>query len=125
MVDAVTSQTYVLPVPPSVNNLFATVGKRRVKSKEYKAWQSEAGLRLIVARVGRKRKISGYVAIEIGLPINMRGDIDNRIKPIIDLLVKHAVIDDDRNVARVTVTRSVSGDAAYVVARPTTIAVEW
>ena len=29
---------------------------------------------------------------------NKRSDVDNRIKPVLDLLVQHEVIDDDRHV---------------------------
>ena len=37
-----TEQTFTLPTPPSVNNLFSTVGNRRVKSRTYAAWMQAA-----------------------------------------------------------------------------------
>ena len=30
-----------LPLPPSTNHLFATVGRKRIKTKKYKQWISE------------------------------------------------------------------------------------
>jgi hypothetical protein len=31
-----------LPAPPTVSNLFINVGRRRAKSKRYRAWLTEA-----------------------------------------------------------------------------------
>lgn len=110
---------FELPLPPTSNNIFRNATKRerdaarrrhkklpgRLPTVEYTRWRAHAGLLLDTqfSKQGR-RKISGPV--EIGLLVcraNRRaGDVDNRIKAPIDLLVRHAVIDDDRNVQRVT-----------------------
>jgi Holliday junction resolvase RusA-like endonuclease len=54
-------------------------------------------------------RIAGPVAVAILLPRKMRGDIDNRIKPILDALVGSCRIDDDRNVAKVTASKCLEG----------------
>ena len=45
-----TEQTFTLAVPPSVNNLFVTVGNRRVKSKTYAAWMQAARWQIAAQR---------------------------------------------------------------------------
>jgi len=85
---------YELPFPPSVNNLFATVGKNRIRSARYKAWAKEAGQLIQVQ--GRKR-VPGSVALAVDLvkPDRRRRDLSNTIKAIEDLLVEMQVIEDD------------------------------
>lgn len=93
-----------LPFPPSTNNLFVNAGKRgRVRSSRYDLWLKEAGWEL---QAQRPPKIKGRVAVTIALcPIDKRRrDADNGCKAILDLLVKHQVIeaDDSRIVRSIT-----------------------
>jgi len=74
-------------------------GKGRVRSKKYVAWAKEAGWAIRAQRAGR---LSGKVEVEIGVKRIAAADIDNRIKPALDLLVTMGVIDDDANIERVT-----------------------
>jgi Holliday junction resolvase RusA-like endonuclease len=55
--------------------------------------------------VQRPQPVPGSVEIAIFLPEKMPGDIDNRAKAVLDLLVKHKLIDDDRNVRRLVLER--------------------
>lgn len=94
-----------LPVPPTLNNAYRNVpGKGRVKTREYGAWLAPAII-IIRASVRTAKAVRGPLHIAIRLPLKMRGDIDNRIKPILDALVKSGRIDDDRNVRWLTVWR--------------------
>ena len=128
---------FEIPLPPTSNNIFrnATEKERaaarrnkkkipgRRQTKEYVTWQVHAGLLLNgqFAKQGQ-RKIAGPV--EIGILCcradKRAGDVDNRIKAPIDLLVRHKVIDDDRNVVRVTAewVDDASIEGAVVVVRP-------
>lgn len=106
--------TVDLPVPPSTNNLFVNVGKRRIASDDYKAWRSIAGLRL---NLQHAEKISGPVEIEIAVPRNRRRDLGNYEKALTDFLVAHRCIDDDRNVERLTVAWHDEAREAVVVVR--------
>lgn len=81
-----------LTYPPSTNNLFATVGKRRVVSKEYEAWRVENGWEIQKQRPGALR---GPVRLDIKLQTGRRADASNAIKAIEDLLVTHGVIEGD------------------------------
>ena len=91
-----------LPLPPSTNNLYYNVqGKGRVKSREYRKWQESVVLRF--------RNIGWFedaVSVHIRVPHDRRRDIDNYAKPILDALVNHGVIRDDRYVDYLTVEKS-------------------
>lgn len=91
-----------LPVPPSLNNAYSTVGGRRVAGKTLKAWKEAAGWEL---KNQPRQSFAGKFRIELQLPANMRGDIDNRCKAACDLLTEHRVIPDDRYAWEVTAKR--------------------
>lgn len=102
-----TTQTFVIPEPPSVNNLFRNVpGKGRVKTKRYSIWMRAAQWDVILD--GNKpmqiETLTGPVEISIELG-KSRGDIDNRIKGILDLLVYTHVIRDDSQVQFLVIAR--------------------
>lgn len=112
--------TYVLPFPPSVNNLFA--GKRRrYPTKRYKAWQASAGW---VIAASKRRRCTSPVTIEIALsaPDKRRRDASNYIKGIEDLLVTMGVLngDDSRHVRQVTSfwSEAVGPPGAVVTIKP-------
>ena len=82
-----------VPVPPSANNLFVNAARGRVKSAAYKAWRDEAGWRVRMELPPYLDKPGVRVLIEVDLP--RRRDLDNTIKPILDLLVYVSVLADD------------------------------
>ncbi len=88
------SRTWVaLPLPPSVNNLFATVGNKRVKTKQYKAWLSDA----LTALVELKKPAPGKyrIWVVVGGDVDQQRDLDNMLKPIGDVLVAAGIIPGD------------------------------
>lgn len=90
-----------LPVPPSTNHLYATIGRKRVRSQKYKAWLSEAGWEIVRRRPNR---LIGRVNFSMAVPRNLRRDLDNFLKAPLDLLVEHSLIEDDSKVERISVT---------------------
>lgn len=91
-----------LPLGPSVNQMFP--GKaRRFKSREYRSWISEAGWTIRAHRPPPMRM--GPYSVLIRVPEKMRGDPDNRIKAVVDLLVTNSVTPDDKHAHRITVER--------------------
>lgn len=88
--------------PPSTNSLFANVaGKGRVRTKRYKDWSSAAGWDL-----KGKGHIPGPFSIGIILSRKQRrsnADIDNRIKGLLDLIVEHQIVEDDRLCERLSI----------------------
>lgn len=91
--------------PPSVNRAFRNVaGKGRVKTRDYRLWRANA-VKSIYAQVRADHRIAGPVAVTVHLPEKMRGDIDNRLKGILDALVASGRIDDDKHVTTLTVRK--------------------
>jgi len=84
-----------LPFPPSLNTMYPTFNGRRVTSEAYKEWQFDAGKYLMTVR---NRFMSGQVEISLTFSEQSRKmDLDNRIKPVLDLLVKNSIIEGDHN----------------------------
>lgn len=107
-----------IPTPPSTNNLFANVaGRGRVRSAAYGTWANAAGWAM-KASAQSWPMLSDPVDIEINLGA-IRGDIDNRAKGCLDLMVAMNVIKDDSLVHRLVITKG-AGDpkVAIVTVRP-------
>lgn len=98
-----------LPRPPSTNNLFASVGRKRIKTKRYEAWIHEASKMMLVA--GQRPRFDGRVRMLIEGAF--KTDIDN-IKAVPDLLVKMGVLVDDNLVDDLRIVRRGTGDLMTV-----------
>lgn len=108
--------TFSVPVPPSVNALFANSAKGgRIKTQAYRDWITEAGWMLKSQRPG---SVTGPYAMVIRLPENIRGDIGNREKAISDLMVAHKITPDDRFCREILITVSPGIERACVTVRP-------
>jgi Holliday junction resolvase RusA-like endonuclease len=83
-----------LPLPPSANHLFATVGNRRVKTKEYRAWIAASLAALVELR--KPKSFPVEVRVTVFGAVNPDRDLDNFLKPTIDLLKTGGIIPDDR-----------------------------
>lgn len=90
--------TVKLPCPPSANSLFTSFhngrGIERAKTLPYKQWINAAGWAL---NINRCQPIKGPVSVLIEAPENGRRDLDNHVKPVMDLLVGMSLIQSDRN----------------------------
>jgi crossover junction endodeoxyribonuclease RusA len=103
-----TGITLNLPVAPSTNNLFLNVaGRGRVKSPKYRAWIEEAGY---VLNGYQHTPIHGPVHVTICIPDKTRGDLDNRAKATLDLLVSRGLIEDDKHIRSLHLIRDAGED---------------
>ena len=91
----------MLPLPPSVNNLFSGRTKR-FPSKRYKAWREEAGWALAAQRPLPSFTEPVEVTLSIGRPDRRKRDLDNLFKAPIDLLVEFGVLADDHLIHRLS-----------------------
>lgn len=90
-----TDKFYLLPFPPSVNNLFLNVRRGgRIKSPRYRAWIEEAGLLLNSQHVP-PHDGNVFITYRVNRPDNRRRDLSNCVKAVEDLLVTHGIIKDD------------------------------
>ena len=97
-----------LPIPPSVNAMFLNrragrPGRGRVKSSTYQHWIIEAGWE---AKLASLPKFGGAYALTLSLPQGMRGDVDNRLKPVLDLFVDLQITADDKHCSEARVRRA-------------------
>lgn len=101
--------TVVLPVPPSLNNLYPTNRRtgKRFPSSQYQRWRRAAMARLLEQwrELRPALPVTGARTIRIRLPQNTRGDVDNRAKAPLDFLAKNGVTNDDRHNETVTIGR--------------------
>ncbi len=97
-----------LPLPPSLNNAFVNSRNGRYRSPAYKAWQKAAADHLTLQSWDMPKPPYG---VTIRLNINHQSDVDNRIKPLLDLLVKHGVLTGDQwvNALHVYRDRTIEG----------------
>lgn len=110
--------TVELLPPPSVNEMYVYASKKkRVKTISYKRWAIYA-CAAIKTRIPAKDAVRGKFYVAINLPRKMTGDIDNRVKGILDALVTSGRIDDDRHMDELHVCRRADQDFAVIIVRP-------
>jgi hypothetical protein len=94
---------FTLPTPPSVNELYKNVkGVGRVKAGLYDDFirRGVASIRLQGVAA-----LPGYVVAVFGVErMSITADIDNRLKSMLDTIVKAGVIEDDRFVTAIAVS---------------------
>jgi crossover junction endodeoxyribonuclease RusA len=86
----------VLPFPPSANRYWRSFRGRIVKSKEARDYQQSV---ICLANVGASNGPPTLLTGAVGLQLNFyrpqrRGDLDNRIKVLVDALQGIAYVDD-------------------------------
>jgi crossover junction endodeoxyribonuclease RusA len=99
----VISQTFILPLPTSVNRLYLNYTKNGKKplSAQYDAWVKEAGLNLMIQRF--RPTVGCYeLIIDAVRPDKVKRDLGNLEKAISDLLVRHGVVADDHYCEKIT-----------------------
>lgn len=86
---------FTMPTPPSANHLFKNVkGVGRVQTSHYSDF-----IRMGVAAIRRQnvRAMRGRVVIVASVErMSDKADIDNRMKALLDAIVKAGIIEDDR-----------------------------
>lgn len=95
--------SFTLPTPPSVNELYKNLpGRGRVKSGVYDDF-----IRRGIASIRSQAvtALPGYVIAIFGVErMSASADIDNRLKSMLDTIVKAGVIEDDRFVTSICVS---------------------
>jgi Holliday junction resolvase RusA-like endonuclease len=95
---------FTIPVPPSTNNLFATIAGKRRSTTDYLRWQREADMLVMTQKV-KQEKVAIPVQITVTIPQSRhRRDLDNYLKAACDCMVRTGIIPDDSDliVKRVT-----------------------
>jgi crossover junction endodeoxyribonuclease RusA len=98
-----------LPYPPSVNRIWrassAAAGKKVYISPAYKQWKDNADALLMSQRGWMMHRVTGLFEVEIALcppKGHPRGDLDNRIKAVLDFLQRATIVSNDKHCQRIT-----------------------
>lgn len=95
--------SFTLPTPPSVNELYKNIkGIGRARTGLY-----DDMIRRGIAAI-RNQKVTpvpGYVVAIFGVErMSLSADIDNRLKSMLDTIVKAGIVDDDKFVTAIAVS---------------------
>lgn len=97
--------TINIPIPPSANHIHAFARGRVRRSKNYQTWLTTCQFML-----GKPGRVSGVVGVRVviigGKGWRSNRDLDNTLKPILDLLRYLDIIEEDNTgiVRRIEVT---------------------
>lgn len=99
-----------LPLPPSVNSYHRSVPLRNgvpkvLISRAGRAWKKKA---LQIAQMQKPQTLEGEVAVTLTVYFrDRRRDLDNTVKPCLDLLQAIGVVANDRQVWRIAMERKI------------------
>jgi Holliday junction resolvase RusA-like endonuclease len=89
----------LLSLPPSANRLW----RNNRLSQEYRAWKDTAGWEAKTQLIG-VAPIKGSFSVKIEVPANRR-DLDNNVKPLLDLCQAVGAIENDRHAEEIHLYR--------------------
>lgn len=94
---------FTLPRPPSANRIWRGRGNGSASAKpylakEYTAWRTTAGWEVQARRAGHPTPVAAPIGVSLMMSEDEQVDLDNIIKPTLDLLQKQKVIVNDRDV---------------------------
>ena len=95
-----------LPFPPSTNRLWRSVRGRVVLSPDYKYWKHRAVESVTFLQQLGKQPVCGVHELELYLSTvhrSKRGDADNRLKAVLDIVAELKFIVDDKLCRRASV----------------------
>lgn len=108
-----------IPMPPSANAIYERKGRHLTRSKAYRQWLGEATWFLLFQRnryIRRHTKITHNVEVEVrAYRQKDTPDLDNILKPIMDLLVHTDTIKDDKQVVAINARWSEDGGAPCTI----------
>ena len=98
-------QQFTLPMPPSINSYYRSIGRGRVViSEDGRKYRKAVKDALLVQRV---KFVSGRIGLELELcfATNARNDLDNRLKALQDAPQKAGLFEDDSQIDLLIVRR--------------------
>jgi len=104
-----------LPWPPTVNNYYTVARGRKIISKKGRQFKKDCFLHIIPAFKKMDGPLVGDLILTIGvcMPDKRRRDLDNLLKPILDVLGLYGVYEDDSQIVDLRI-RSVEGEKGSV-----------
>ena len=95
-----------LPYPPTVNHYYTIARGRKILSKRGRLFKEDSAYLL---SPHKKKILSGRLFVEVIAypPDKRKRDLDNILKPILDVLGSGLIFEDDSQVDELTIKRSV------------------
>ena len=87
--------TIKVPYPPSANRIWRYYRGRPTKSKDYRLWLDHSAL--LIQATWQHKTITApvHIGFAVGVPDKRKRDLDNRLKPCLDLLEAAGVLEND------------------------------
>ena len=103
-----------LPYPPSANRLWRNIRGKTLKSVVYRAWLIEAGQVLFLQKPA---SVTGQYRLMViaTRPDQRARDIDNLIKPTLDLLENLQIVEDDSDCQMVSARWVTAGEGVTII----------
>ena len=95
---------FTLPWPPTVNNYYTVARGRKILSKNGRAFKESSVWYIPHLANGLKGEIS--VEIQANMPDKRKRDLDNLLKPILDVITARGVFEDDSQIADLRIYKS-------------------
>tara|TARA_R110002020_G_C16295509_1_gene772759 strand:- start:1440 stop:1787 length:348 start_codon:yes stop_codon:yes gene_type:complete len=99
-----------LPWPPTVNTYWRSVNGRNILSKKAREYKKLAAKFLVAMDLKGDLK----VVIECNMPDKRRRDLDNLLKPLLDVMDECGVYEDDSQISDLRILKSSYGDKGTV-----------
>ena len=96
----------VLDAPPTANLIWRVGKGRSYKSHAYRSWIKDSIAQFWVQGPYSRMLEKTPLWLDVLVNIDRKSDLDNRLKPILDLLQRAKAIADDRYVDRISLARS-------------------
>lgn len=87
--------TLTVPFPPSANSLFKNRKGGRAKTAAYTSWLLAASGALSRSHLPKYYSVPVEISLAVTMPDRRIRDLDNLVKPSVDLLVRHGIIEAD------------------------------
>jgi crossover junction endodeoxyribonuclease RusA len=101
-------------IPPSVNHYWKARGKRRFLTKRAREWKGLVR-RLVRKQLPHHKLLTGRLSVKVTLCVRYRrGDVDNRLKAILDAF-NGLVWVDDRQVDFLSIERRIEASERTIV----------
>ena len=99
---------FTLPLPETTNSAYKSGKGHWYKSAKAQNWEEEAGW--IIKRSWHRKPIINLVTLELVFYLKRDRDIDGSIKPVLDLLQRLKVYENDRQVVELHVIKATDKD---------------
>ena len=103
--------------PPSVNRIWKPGPTGFFRSAEYKAWRNSAAMEVMAARKNGLKFVEPVEVIIIAKRHNKLSDVDNLIKPLLDVCQFGQLIENDNQVQCVTARWALDHDIQHMNGR--------